>query len=124
MTSPRSVSRPSSPTGSARLKIARISPAVGDSSSAAAERFVAALVDIARTTREGVVVVVAHGGVTVDSLRALAGDASVNDAGSDLIDNGVPCGAITQLRVDGGVVSVDAYPSTGHLDETTQHRPV
>ncbi len=99
-------------------------PAVGDSSSAAAERFVAALVDIARTTREGVVVVVAHGGVTVDSLRALAGDASVNDAGFDLIDNGVPCGAITELRVDGGVVSVDAYPSTGHLDETSQHRPV
>lgn len=98
-------------------------PTVGDSSSDAAERFVAALVDIGRTTREGTVVVVAHGGVTVDSLRTLAGDAAVNDASPDLIENGVPCGAITRLWVDGDVVTVDAYPSISHLDETSHHRP-
>lgn len=98
-------------------------PTVGDSSIAAGERFVAALVDIGRTTGDGTVVVDAHGGVTVDSLRTLVGDVAVNDAIPDLIDNGVPCGAITRLRVEGGIISVDAYPSTGHLDETTQHRP-
>lgn len=98
-------------------------PPVGDSSSDAAERFIAVLVDIGRTVSEGTVVVVAHGGVTVDSLRTLTGDAAVNRAGPDLIENGVPCCAITRLRVDGEVVSVDAYPSTGPLDETTQHRP-
>ncbi len=98
-------------------------PTVGDSSSDAADHFIAALVNIGRTVREGTVVVVAHGGVTVDSLRTLVGDAAVNDAGPDLIENGVPCCAITRLQVGGGGVSVDAYPSTGHLDETTQHRP-
>ena len=98
-------------------------PTVGDSSSDAAERFVAALVDIGRTTREGTVVAVAHGGVTVDSLRTLAGDVALNDASPDLIENGVPCGAITRLQVDGDIVSVNAYPSISHLDETTHHRP-
>jgi len=98
-------------------------PAVGDSSSAAAARFVAALVDIAQTVPGGTLVVVAHGGVTVDSLRSLAGDRAVGDAGGDLIDDGVPCGAITRLRVDGSAVFVDAYPSTEHLDDTTHHRP-
>lgn len=91
-------------------------PVIGDSSSGAAERFIAALVDIGQTTREGTVVVVAHGGVTVDSLRTLAGDTPGSGVGRDLIDMGVPCGAITRLRFDGGVVSVDAYPSTGHLE--------
>jgi broad specificity phosphatase PhoE len=98
-------------------------PTVGDSSSDAAERFVAALVAIGRTTRKGTVVVVAHGGVTVDSLRTVAGEAAVNNASADLVENGLPCGAITRLQVDGEVVSVNGYPSTSHLDEITPHRP-
>lgn len=98
-------------------------PTVGDSSTAAAARFVEALTDIGRAVGAGTVVVVAHGGVTVDTLRTLAGDIAINDADPDLIDNGVPCGAITALRVDDNGVSIDAYPSTRHLDQTTEHRP-
>lgn len=99
-------------------------PTTGDSSNAAAERFIAALVDIEERVQDGVVIVVAHGGVTVDALRGLVGDDEVNGTSPDLIDNGVPCGAITELRVDDRVVSIVAYPSTEHLDETSTHRPV
>ncbi len=99
-------------------------PATGDSSSAAAERFIAALVDIEERVQDGVVIVVAHGGVTVDALRGLVGDNEVRATNPNLIENGVPCGAITELRVDDRVVSVVGYPSTEHLDETSSHRPV
>jgi len=92
-------------------------PTVGDSSSDAAERFIAALAAIGRTTRKETVVVVAHGGVTVDSLRTVAGGPAVNDASADLVENCVPCGAITRLQVDGDVVSVNVYPSISHVDE-------
>jgi probable phosphoglycerate mutase len=98
-------------------------PVVGDSSNEAAERFVASLVDIERDLGNGVAVVVAHGGVTVDVLRTLAGDAAVNDADANLIENGVPCCAITQLRVIDGAVTIDGYPSTDHLGETVDQRP-
>lgn len=98
-------------------------PTSGDTSADAAERFIAALSDIGTRTPEGTVVVVAHGGVTVDSLRTLAGDAAVNASCPDLIVTGVPCGAITRLEVNGDVVTVDAYPSIDHLDEATLHRP-
>ena len=100
-------------------------PTNGDSASEAARRFTAALADIEELTGEGTIVVVAHGGVTVDTLRSLVGDEAVNAADPDLIDNGVPSCAITELRVDAGGVAVDAYPSTIHLpvDETTRHRP-
>lgn len=96
-------------------------PTVGDSSSDAADRFIAALVGIEQQVSDGVVVVVAHGGVTVDALRTLAGDAAVRDKKPDLIGNGVPCCAITQLQVIGGAVTVNGYPTTSHIDGTTQH---
>lgn len=97
-------------------------PLVGDSSNAAAARFVDALVDLEKHQAR-VVVVVAHGGVTVDVLRTIAGDASVAEANKDLIADGVPSCAITQLQVSSGVVTVVDYPSTDHLDDTTPHRP-
>ena len=50
-------------------------PSGGDSSHQAAARFIAALNELAMTTADdGEVVVVAHGGVTVDALRTLLGD--------------------------------------------------
>jgi broad specificity phosphatase PhoE len=98
-------------------------PTIGDSSNSAAGRFIEALIDIEQQVREGAVVVVAHGGVTVDALRSLAGDAAVRSAEPGLIDNGVPCCAITRLDVSGGVVTVTSFPSTRHLDATTHHRP-
>ncbi|MGK2947362.1 MAG: histidine phosphatase family protein, partial [Acidimicrobiales bacterium] len=98
-------------------------PTVGDSAIDAADRFIAALAEIEQRTRAGAVVVVAHGGVTVDSLRALVGDEAVTTADPDLIAHGVPCCAITTLRVDDGVVTVTGYPSSDHLPVTTDHRP-
>jgi len=97
-------------------------PAVGDSSVNAAARFIDALVDLEHD-HAGVVVVVAHGGVTVDTLRTIAGDRSVSDVNADLISNGVPSCAITQLRVTNGAITVIDYPSTDHLDQTTRHHP-
>lgn len=91
-------------------------PMIGDSSSDAAKRFVAALIDIEQHTRQGMVVVVAHGGVTVDVLRAVDGDETVGATDPSLINNGVPCCAITTLRVVDGAVTVTQYPSTDHLD--------
>ena len=51
-------------------------PAVGDSSIDAGSRFLDAILDLEHHDAE-VVVVVAHGGVTVDVLRTIAGDAPV-----------------------------------------------
>lgn len=96
-------------------------PEVGDSSIDAA-RFIDALLDLDRDDAR-VVVVVSHGGVTVDALRSIAGDASVSDASADLLTNGVPCCAITHLQVRSGAVTVIDYPSTLHLEQATQHRP-
>ncbi len=53
-------------------------PTNGDSSHKAASRFIEALDELARMTGDdGEVVVVAHGGVTVDALRTLLGDESL-----------------------------------------------
>jgi len=90
-------------------------PLVGDSSNDASARFIDALVDLEQDEGD-VIVVVAHGGVTVDALRTIAGDASVSEANIDLISDGVPSCAITQLRVSRGTVNVIDYPSTDHLD--------
>jgi broad specificity phosphatase PhoE len=97
-------------------------PAAGDSSLDAADRFIAALVDLERG-EAGVVVVVAHGGVTVDALRTIAGDDAVGEANADLISDGVPCCAITRLLISTGAISVIDFPSTEHLGQLTRHRP-
>jgi hypothetical protein len=68
-------------------------------------------------------VVVAHGGVMVDVLRAVDGDETVRATDPSLIGNGVPCCAITTLRVVDGGVTVTQYPSTDHLGRTTDLRP-
>lgn len=71
-------------------------PPTGDSSDAAAERFIAALIEIASPARDVAVAVVAHGGVTVDTLRTIAGDDAVHRTNPDLLDGGVPSCAITR----------------------------
>lgn len=97
-------------------------PAVGDSSIDAGSRFLDALLDLEHHDAE-VVVVVAHGGVTVDALRTITGDAPVRRANADLISDGVPSCAITRLHVTAGEVTIIDYPSTDHLEQTTKHRP-
>lgn len=90
-------------------------PVVGDSSQAAAARFLEAVGDIASGVVDGsTVVVVSHGGVTVDALRDVIGDEALAAQRPDLLRDGVPCGAITRLRVD-DAIEVVALPSTRHL---------
>ncbi len=98
-------------------------PTVGDSSEDAAERFVAALIDIGRKYPSRTVIVVSHGGVTVDALRSVNGDAAVNAADPGLIENGVPCGAVTRFQVEGQAIKVVTHPSVDHLHEPTDHEP-
>jgi broad specificity phosphatase PhoE len=98
-------------------------PASGDSSAVAGARFLAALDDLARARPEGSVVVVAHGGVTVDALRTIAGDDVIERERPDLLRDGVPCCAVTSLRHDAEGWSVVDLPSTAHLVGDVGHRP-
>ena len=91
-------------------------PALGDSSVAAADRFLAALEDLVERIPDGATaIVVAHGGVTVDTLRTILGDDALTLAAPTLIDDGVPSAAITVLRHGAGGWSVTAFPGTSHL---------
>lgn len=99
-------------------------PRSGDSSERAAERFLAALRELADELDDGdVAAVVAHGGVTVDSLRTLLGDETIRREQPDLIPNGVPCCALTEFLWDGARWDV-RWPSTAHLSDAAAHRPV
>ncbi|MEM7284712.1 MAG: histidine phosphatase family protein [Actinomycetota bacterium] len=91
-------------------------PLQGESSLQAGARFVDALRAIAEQVVDGVAVVVSHGGVTVDALRTLVGDAAVDAAGPTLVTDGVPNGAVTILSVELGQVDVVSYPDTHHLE--------
>jgi broad specificity phosphatase PhoE len=101
----------------------RYVPVTGDSSTTAAERFLAALDDRARTRPDGMIVVVAHGGVTVDVLRTIASDVALARDRPGLVDDGVPCGAVTRLRSDDGTWAVVHLPATDHLDDEVGHTP-
>lgn len=68
-------------------------PAIGDSSHAAAQRLHALVCDLG--TAEEPAAIVTHGGVTVDLLRTLLGDDALNP---ELITNGVPSCAITTVN--------------------------
>ena len=93
-------------------------PTLGDSSSAAADRFLAALDDLVGSIADGATaIVVGHGGVTVDTLRTVLGDDALTLAAPTLIDDGVPSAAITVLRHGTGGWAVEALPSTAHLDD-------
>jgi broad specificity phosphatase PhoE len=90
-------------------------PSSGDSSAAAADRFLAALDDIAADAPPGEIVVVAHGGVTVDALRTLLGDEELRARDETLLDDGVPSCAITTLTNAGREWTVVQIASTAHL---------
>jgi broad specificity phosphatase PhoE len=98
-------------------------PQSGDSSEQAADRLLAALDVLADEADDGdQVVAVTHGGITIDALRTLLGDAALRAQRPTLIEEGVPCCAITALRRAGGTWAVE-LPSTGHLDQLVEHRP-
>lgn len=83
-------------------------PVDGDSSLAAAGRFLAALADLATAHPGGTIVVVSHGGVTTDALRSVLGDDEVRRRAPTLIDEGVPPGAVTTFVGDGSGWAVPA----------------
>lgn len=97
-------------------------PRSGDSSEDAARRFIEAIDQIAAAP-SGTVAVVAHGGVTVDTLRTIAGDDVVLKKRPELLADGVPCGAVTVLERDSARWRLIELPSTDHLDLTVDHRP-
>lgn len=99
-------------------------PATGDSSDQAADRFIEAITEIvANHDSTRTVAIVAHGGVTVDTLRTIAGDAQVQQVRPDLVSNGVPCGSVTLLERTAGAWRVVSFPSDDHLEESAEHRP-
>lgn len=100
-------------------------PASGDSSRAAGARLRALLEELAREQAGGHIVLVAHGGVTVDLLRDLFPDESLRRLKPDPIEAGIGGCAITHLvkRKEGYALralgSVAHLPVSGH----TPHRP-
>lgn len=97
-------------------------PRSGDSSKNAARRFIEAIDQIA-AAGSGTVALVAHGGVTVDTLRAITGDEVILDRRPELLADGVPCGAITVLERDSDRWRLTELPSADHLEATVDHRP-
>ena len=96
-------------------------PRSGDSSRAAAARFLAVLDELATAHDEGTAIVVAHGGVTTDALRDLLGDEGLRSRHPTLIEDGVPSGALTTLTATEGGWQVDAIAVTSHLDAPSGH---
>lgn len=90
-------------------------PRSGDSSRAAAVRFLDAIGDLVGTYENGTGAVAAHGGVTVDALRSLLGDDQLLTDMPDIINEGVPSCAITTLGFDGSLWRVEKLPSVAHL---------
>lgn len=89
-------------------------PVVGESSTAAGARL-DGWIRAAATQHSGSVVCVTHGGVTIDLLRTLIGDAELQHRAPGLIDAGMPPGAISKLAVVGEDVEVIEIAALRHL---------
>lgn len=99
-------------------------PRSGDSSEQAAARFIEAITELTdQLPTDATLAVVAHGGVTVDTLRTIAGDENVQASRPELLTDGIPCGAVTILERSGFAWQVKQLPSTAHLGQAVQHRP-
>lgn len=89
-------------------------PPVGDSSRAAGARFLEALDERCRGGAASLIAV-AHGGVTVDLLRTILGNATVEETWPALLHDGVPPCALTRLiHLDDGFV-VESVADVRHL---------
>ena len=98
-------------------------PRSGDSSAQAAARFIEAITELTDQMPTGATLAVfAHGGVTVDTLRTITGDDSIQLSRPELLTDGVPCGAITVLERTDLTWQVTQLPATAHLDQAVQHR--
>lgn len=103
-------------------------PSHGDSSEAAGDRFRSLLEELVgrhdrsaeSTGRDGApVVLVAHGGVTVDLLRTLFGDEAVRAACPNAIEQGVPSCGVTRVLSREGRSVLKALGSVTHLTSLT-----
>ncbi|MDQ3484267.1 MAG: histidine phosphatase family protein [Actinomycetota bacterium] len=98
-------------------------PRLGNSSFEAADRFITAMRELALSEEDGAeVVLVTHGGVTVDALRSLLGDDRLLAEQPDLITNGVPCCAVTKIYWNDDEWRA-SLPSAAHLVERSERRP-
>ncbi|MEM7092797.1 MAG: histidine phosphatase family protein [Actinomycetota bacterium] len=88
-------------------------PEPGISSASSGERMLQAITDHHRGG--SVVIVVSHGGATVDLLRRILGDGAVRARCPDLISNGVPNCALTWLTHDGNGWMTGDVARTAHL---------
>lgn len=88
-------------------------PASGDASRVAGERFVSLLDDLAAAHAGGHIVIVAHGGVTVDALRTLFGDDTIRTRDATVFDGVPPC-AISRIRCADGYM-LEMLASVAHL---------
>lgn len=76
-------------------------PQFGNSSRVAGDRFAAFLIDLHARTPDGRVLVVSHGGVTVDLVRTWFGDERVRAMSPHAFENGIPACALTHISLDG-----------------------
>jgi broad specificity phosphatase PhoE len=98
-------------------------PAVGESSRRAGERLGAALAELAAAHRDGLVLAVSHGGVTVDFLRAVLGDDELARRAGGVIAHGLPACAITRLRRAPSGWEALSIGDDGHLHGSPLARP-
>jgi 2,3-bisphosphoglycerate-dependent phosphoglycerate mutase/probable phosphoglycerate mutase len=75
-------------------------PPSGDSSNATAARFLELLDEIVTQGQARRVLIVAHGGATIDLLRTLFGDATVRAKAAHVIDEGLPACSLTVVVHD------------------------
>lgn len=83
-------------------------PRSGESSRAAGVRLERALCDLARRHPDQTVVVIGHGGVTIDLARNLVGDEAVEVLAPGVIHGGIPSCSITEIVADSGRLRVVA----------------
>lgn len=86
-------------------------PRWGEPSARVGERFASLLEELAANHRGECVILVSHGGATVDLLRTLYGDDYVREAAAGILEQGVPPCALTRLRVANGRITPMAIAS-------------
>ena len=89
-------------------------PPSGESSFAVGARVLEAISDFVAMARGPNLLVVSHGGATVDLLRSLFGDETVRHLAPAVIDCGVPSCALTRLSFD-GAWRAEEIAATSHL---------
>lgn len=93
-------------------------PAFGDSSRAVGDRFAAFLTELRDRLPDGRVIVVAHGGVTVDLVRTWFGDDLLNALAPGAIEHGLSACGITAITLDDekrSLLCVDITPDRQDL---------